>query len=365
MYVVIMAGGGGTRLWPLSKPERPKPFLPLLGEESLLQRTVSRLLSGPELGLSGGDITVVTDRRYAVMVHEQLPQVRVLGEPLGRNTAAAIALATTAIERGDDEVMAVLPADHHLDPEREGAFREVLAAAESELASGVFDIEDPLVTLGVRPTRPAPEFGYLLPDEAYRQGPESGHRLVAYKLRAFEEKPAIGRASELFATYGVAWNAGMFLWRRRAIRAALERYTGILTLIGTAAGSPAALESAYDRVTPISIDHAVMEGAASDGRVVMGALDVGWTDLGNWTSLLEALDGQGGATGRVVPPGEPLELADDDLAVRSIDGRLVLERGPSGTMASELPMAHLAHALSQAAAVEALLERVHAQESRS
>ncbi|HEY7737153.1 MAG TPA: sugar phosphate nucleotidyltransferase [Candidatus Limnocylindrales bacterium] len=365
MYVVIMAGGGGTRLWPLSRPERPKPFLPLLGDESLLQRTVARLLDGNELDLAGSDITVVTDRRYAVMVHEQLPGVRVLGEPLGRNTAAAIALATTAIDRPDEEVMAVLPADHHMDPEREGMFRGVLADAERELAEGAFDIEDPLVTLGVQMTRPATEYGYLVPDESRRQGPETGHRLVAYRLSAFEEKPPLGRAQELYAKYGVAWNAGMFLWRRRAIRAALERYTGLLTLIATAVHSPAALESAYDRLTPISIDHAVMEGAASDGRVVMGALDVGWSDLGNWTALLEAIAGPGSGIGRVVPPGEALELDGDDLAVRSIDGKLVLEHGPGGTMASDLPMAHLAHARARAGAIEALLDRVQAQETQA
>jgi mannose-1-phosphate guanylyltransferase len=365
MYVVIMAGGGGTRLWPLSRPERPKPFLPLLGDESLLQRTVTRLLEGPELGLTGADITVVTDRRYAVMVHEQVPNVRVLGEPLGRNTAAAIALATTAIERPDEEVMAVLPADHHMDPAREADFRRVLLDADRELANGAFDVEEPLVTLGVRPTRPATEFGYLLPDESQRHGPDTGHRLVAYRLRAFEEKPALARANELYATYGVAWNAGMFLWRRRAIREALGRYTSLLTMIGTATHSPAALESAYDRLTPISVDHAVMEGAASDGRVVMGSLDVGWSDLGNWTSLLEAFGGAQAGTGRVVPPGEALELEERDLVIRSVDGQLVLERGPSSTMTSELPMAHLVDAQGQAAAVEALLDRVHAQESRT
>jgi mannose-1-phosphate guanylyltransferase len=251
-----------------------------------------------------------------------------------------------------------------MDPGREGVFRAVLAAAERELAKGAFDIEDPLVTLGVQMTRPATEYGYLLPDETRRHGPETGHALVAYPLRAFEEKPAPARAQDLYSTYGVAWNAGMFLWRRRAIRAALERYTGLLTLIGTAAHSASALEGAYDRLTPISIDHAVMEGAASDGRVVMGALDVGWSDLGNWTALLEAIAGPGAGVGRVVPPGEVLELDGDDLAVRSVDGRLVLEQGPGGTMVSDLPMAHLANARGHASAITALLDRVQAQETR-
>ena len=93
MYVVILAGGGGTRLWPLSRPETPKPFLPLLGDESLLQRTVARIVGHPELGIESGDITVVTDQRYVTLIRTQCPGVRVIAEPIGRNTAPAIALA--------------------------------------------------------------------------------------------------------------------------------------------------------------------------------------------------------------------------------------------------------------------------------
>ena len=110
MYAVIMAGGGGTRLHPLSRPERPKPFLPLLGAESLLQATARRLG-----GLTDGDVTVVTDRRYEAIVRDQLPSASILVEPMGRNTAAAIALVTAAVDRDDDDVMLVLPADAHID----------------------------------------------------------------------------------------------------------------------------------------------------------------------------------------------------------------------------------------------------------
>lgn len=226
MYAVIMAGGGGTRLHPLSRPERPKPFLPLVDGESLLQATAARLSGVTD------DITIVTDGRYERLVREQLPNAAVLLEPMGRNTAAAIALATLAIERVDDAVMLVLPADAWIEPADVDLFRDVLRDAELELAGGAFDIADPLVTLGIQVQRPATEYGYLIPDTTRSQGTESGHRLTAYPVRAFREKPNREDAVRLAGEAGVAWNAGMFLWRRRAIRAALGRYTGLLQSLG-------------------------------------------------------------------------------------------------------------------------------------
>ena len=158
MYAVILAGGGGTRLWPLSRPERPKPFLPLLGDESLLQRTVSRIAPL----VREGDVYCVTERRYGQLVRDQVPDVRLIVEPGGRNTAAAIALATALIDRPDDEVMLVLPADQWI--EREDEFRDIVSVAVERLATGVFDIEEPLVTLGIQPSYPSTDYGYLRPD---------------------------------------------------------------------------------------------------------------------------------------------------------------------------------------------------------
>ncbi|OGO54040.1 MAG: hypothetical protein A2V84_09660 [Chloroflexi bacterium RBG_16_70_13] len=356
MYVVILAGGGGTRLWPLSRPETPKPFLPLLGDRSLLQRTVDRITGHPELPIDPDDICVVTDRRYAQLVRDQLPGIRILGEPSGRNTAAAIALAAIHLERPDDEVMIVLPADHLI--EREDQFRGVLVAAAS-LAESAFDIESPLVTLGIRVTRPATEYGYLMPDI---DAGATLHGLRAYPLRAFEEKPNQGRAQALLAEPGVAWNAGIFAWRRRAIVDALTRYTGLTTLLGSFASSEAGLAAAYDQLRPVSIDHAVMEGAASDRRVVMVGMDVGWDDLGSWTALLHAIGGLG--TGSVIQPSEPAEAIGDDLIVERIDGRLVVTPGPRGILASS-PLALLRGAASGRAAVEALIDRVTSWEDRS
>jgi mannose-1-phosphate guanylyltransferase len=361
MYAVILAGGGGTRLWPLSRPETPKPFLPLLGDESLLQLTVDRLVGHPELPLTRGDITVVTDRRYAGLVRGQLAGVHVLAEPVGRNTAAAIALATLAIDRPADDVMVVLPADHVFAPEKEPVFRGVLRDAERELARGAFEIEAPLVTLGVEPTRPASEYGYLIPDERRSQGSHTGHALAAYPLKAFEEKPSVERATQLRNDPGTAWNAGIFLWQRGAIHAALVRYTGLITLLGPVVGSENGLLTAYERAMPVSIDRAVMESAASDHHVVMGSMAVGWNDLGSWTQLLAEI-GAGGE-GRVVQPNDSATAAAGDLVIERSDGRLALEPGPR-TISGPGPSALLAGAASFRPQVEALVERVATWEGR-
>jgi mannose-1-phosphate guanylyltransferase len=362
MYVVVMAGGGGTRLWPLSRPERPKPFLPLLGEETLLQATVRRLLDGPELGdLKRSDIAVVTDRRYGALVREQLGGVRIVTEPHGRNTAAAIALATLTIDRDDDEVMVVLPADHRIDPEREGVFRGVLAAAADGLAGwSPFGVEDPLVTLGVQPTHAATEYGYLVP--RYEDGEEI-QGLQAYPLRAFEEKPEPVRARDLFDSGGVAWNAGMFLWRRRAIRAALEKYTSLAMILGQGLRSDIALRAAYDRIQPLSIDYAVMEGAARDRRVVMASLDVGWSDLGGWPALLQALGRP--VDGGVLASGQEADTGEGDLLVeRTADG-LAVRAAPGGRMTAERPVALLRGAADALPIVQDLLDRCAAAEARA
>lgn len=365
MYAVILAGGGGTRLWPLSRPETPKPFLPLLGDRSLLQLTVDRLVGRAELPLGVADVSVVTDRKYARLIHEQVPGVRVIAEPAGRNTAAAVALATIAIERPDDDVMLVLPADQLIASEREGVYRSVLRDAERELARGAFDVESPLVTLGIHPTRPATEYGYLIPDVNHRQGRGFGttHNLDAYLLRAFEEKPDADRAVQLRNDPGVAWNAGIFLWRRHAIHDAIGTYTSLLTLLQPYAYSEAGLQSAYDQIVrPLSIDRAVMEGAAADGKVVMGAMDVGWDDLGSWTQLIRAIGGTG--DGRVVGPGTAAEASAADLVVERIDGRLVLGAGPRAILAPS-PTALLSGAAAGREAIEALIERVSAWEERA
>jgi len=358
MYAVVMAGGGGTRLWPLSRPETPKPFLPLIGERSLLQRTVDRIVGHPELELKAEDVAVVTERRYGPLVRDQLPGVHVIAEPMGRNTAAAIALATLRFPRDPAEVMVVLPADAWIDPERDGVYRKVLAGVANLARDGSFGIEAPLVTLGVQAERPATEYGYLIPD-VFSGAEVDG--IQTYPLLGFEEKPTLDRAGYLYSQKGVAWNAGIFLWQREAIREAIDRYTGLMTMIGTVSTSESGLKAAYDRLMPVSIDHAVMEGAAKDRRVLMGSMSVGWSDLGSWTQLLAAIGGTG--TGRVVPPNEPARAEAADLAVERHDGRLAVSDGPRDILAPS-PVALLEGAAARREPIDQLVARVAEWEDR-
>jgi mannose-1-phosphate guanylyltransferase len=350
MYAVILAGGGGTRLWPLSRPDRPKPFLPLLGERTLLRATFDRvrpLLDGP------GDVVVVVDRRHLELVREELPEVppaNVLAEPTGRNTGPAIALAAVAVERPDDDVMVVLPADHLvLD---EGTFRAILARA-----AGVAGAADcPLVTLGITPTGPETGYGYIVPGGARA---EEG----AHAVRRFVEKPPADVAASLVAGPDpAAWNAGIFLWRRDTILAALGASAPDILAAARAGaeGGPAALDAAYATLRATSIDYAVLEPASVAGRVAMLRADVGWSDLGSWSALRDALVARAGQAGEpvgAVGSGPRRDIGSDGTLVLAGD-RLVVTLGLHDTIVVDTPDALLVCAADRSQEVRGIAEEL-------
>ncbi len=368
MYAVILAGGGGMRLRPLSRPDLPKPFLPLLGTDSLIRQTVDRITAedGEPL-LSHNDIYVVADERYVDLVRHQtgLPRENMLGEPHGRNTGPAVALATIAIDQPADEVMVVLPADHDI---RDAVtFRGVLRGAAEVAASPDPDTGLlPLVILGIRPTGPETGYGYIVParEAVVRHGLAVHPVRKFHQVQQFVEKPDRERAAELLDQQGggTAWNAGIFVWRRDAIRRALEAHAPQLLADVEAAWDPQTRrldEERYAAVEGIAIDRAVLERAAStDAKdrsvVLMAGMDVGWSDLGSWTALLEAL-GAGGVEARVVEAGQRAVTSPDDLLVRGYP--LIATVAGGGSMTAYEPTAVLRGAARFKPVVDELIRR--------
>jgi mannose-1-phosphate guanylyltransferase len=362
MYAVILAGGGGTRLWPLSRPDRPKPFLRLLGDRTLLRTTYERLV--PDL-LGPADVMVVTDRRYAALVREELPELdraQVLGEPAARNTAAAIAYAAAAIERSPDDVMIVVPADHLV--RDEGTFRALLReAVELAAASGPGSGAPSLVTLGIDPTGPETGYGYIVAAGQPRPGSAGGG---ARAVSRFVEKPSTEAAAALLAGPDpAAWNAGIFVWRRDAIRAALMAHapdiaTDVEAGVAASASDPAVLEAAYATLRSTSIDYAVMEPAARSGEVAMLRADIGWSDLGSWEALRDALVAEARAAGVLegaVGVGERRDRGSTSTLVMS-GGRLVVTIGLRDTIVVDTPDALLVCAADRSQEVRAVAEEL-------
>lgn len=280
LYAVIMAGGIGSRFWPKSRRARPKQFLDVFGETTLIQDTVARLgdLVPPERCL------VVTHERYVAQTQEQLPDVparNILAEPQSRNTAPCIAFAAaTLLKRDPEATMMVLPADH--DIRNTARFLEVLrVAVEKAQTPGA------LVTIGLHPTYPATGYGYIQfdgPTEHLYDAP------AAYPVRTFAEKPDQATAERFIDSGDFLWNSGIFIWRADTIWHNLEQFLpeawqAFQPLFHAAASAePQAIENAYELSPKISIDYGVMERAQSV-FVVPGSF--GWSDVGDWMAVYD------------------------------------------------------------------------------
>ncbi len=280
-YAVIMAGGSGTRFWPLSRRTRPKQLLTLLGTKTLLEETVDRVRS------------VIPPERIYVFTNEilksqcirrlrRIPRRQIVAEPAARNTAPTIGLAAHEILRRDpDGIMVVLPADHVI---REAArFRHILRAA-CRWASK----EGRSVTVGIKPTRPDTGYGYIR--KGRRIGSVAGEGIFA--VERFTEKPPPATARKYVASGRYLWNGGIFVWRATTLLANLRRHkpqmAGLLARIASAGGAraPRAFRRMFPRLEKVSIDYAVME-KVSNCFVVEA--DVGWSDVGSWAVVHELL----------------------------------------------------------------------------
>jgi mannose-1-phosphate guanylyltransferase len=281
-HPVILAGGRGTRFWPLSRKKRAKQLLALDGKQTMIQQTVARLL--PLASTKKFWIITNSDLRPAILKQlPKLPKTQVLAEPAGRNTAPAIGLAAFLLLREDpDAILGMFPSDHVIADERR--YRETLQQGIELAAAG-----ENIVVLGIRPTRPETGYGYI------EAGSPFGNAL---RVRRFTEKPDSAKASEFLTAGNYFWNSGMFLWSARtlanALREHLPKTAPLLEQIAANYGTgkfARTLARLYPKCENISIDYAVLEPRSAKGEragnIFCLPADFGWNDLGSWTALHE------------------------------------------------------------------------------
>jgi mannose-1-phosphate guanylyltransferase len=318
-YAVIMAGGGGTRLWPISRRDRPKQLLPLIADESLFQTTVKRLE-----GLFAADhIFVVTVANQVDGLKQQAPEIpseNYLIEPAPKGTASVIGLAAAILyKRDSNAVMAILPSDHYI--RNKDLFHLFLRIA-TDVAR-----DDYLVTLGISPTYPATGYGYIQRGDTL---PEK-YPYPVYRVKRFKEKPGEAAAREMIRGGDHSWNSGMFIWKAERILAEMSRQMPSLRLaveeVSKAFGTPE-YDSIIDKIWPKlnveTIDYGIMEQA--DRVAVLPAGGLEWSDVGSWESLFDVLIPD--EDGNIVFSGHHMGLdTHNSLVYGNRDGRLVVTIG--------------------------------------
>ncbi|HRL10623.1 MAG TPA: sugar phosphate nucleotidyltransferase [Aggregatilineales bacterium] len=319
-YAMILAGGGGTRMWPLSRKTMPKQLLALTGDQSMLRISVERLspLFPPE------NVYVVTGRQLEDAIRAELPEIpaqNIIIEPYGRDNAAATGLGLSVIHKRDRQAtVAILTADHHI-AKRE-KFREVLRHAYRMAQN------DRVITLGISPTYPATSFGYI------QQGRKIAgmDEFTVYESLGFKEKPNAVTATKFLASGNFTWNSGMFIWKTTKAMAEFQRQQpvmyGLLEQLGEAIDTPAydaVLAEVWEKMPKISIDYAIMEGAEN---LAVIPVDIGWSDVGSWSSLFEVLPlDQYGNSFKGIKGGNPDPIILDTRDTLVLSDRLTVTIG--------------------------------------
>jgi len=334
LYAVILSGGSGTRFWPLSRHLYPKQLLRILGDKTLIQQTMHRILHC----VPASQVLISTNSAQADSIRVQLAEWKeeishnFVIEPEARNTAPAIALAAIELVRRDPQaVMLVLPADHVIKGDRKFQAAVALGAKLAE--------DGHLVTFGIKPVRPETGYGYVQPNRRARLASRGG--LVGYPVGRFVEKPDAKTAARYLQAGNYYWNSGIFAWRASTILEELMRYQPAmargLRKIGALMNSDAtgsAVAHVYRRLTPVSIDQGVMEHSS---RAAVIPVDFAWSDVGSWSSLEEVA--QRDQSGNVVS-GRVVDLDSRD-SILYADRRLVATIGLSGMVVVDTPDATL------------------------
>ena len=353
---VILSGGSGTRLWPLSRQEYPKQLLPLLDDHSLLQNTVLRLQ-----GVSGvAPPLVICNQSHRFIVAEQLrrierPASAIILEPVGRNTAPAVAVAALQARRnGEDPIMAIMPSDHVIADE--AAFLAALGTGIGLAEQGM------LVTFGIVPDRPETGFGYIRRGAEAAPAKDSDGAPPAFAVERFVEKPDRGTAERYLASGAYTWNSGMFLFKASVILAELERLCPDILEACRAALAQAQTdldfirleEKSFSSCRAESIDYALMEKTS---RAVVIPLDAGWNDVASWQALWQL--GTPDGAGNVLKGDVLARDCRDNLFFSS--SRLVAALGVESLVVVETPDAVLVADRDQAQRVKEIAEQLKAE----
>ena len=354
-YAMIMAGGSGTRLWPLSRKSRPKQLLRIFGKSCLLELAVKRL---QEL-VPSENIYILTNAAYVEAVRKdlsELPAENVIGEPVGRDTANAIGLAAAILNKKDPQaVMGVFTADHVIEP------IEVFSRTVSRAFELAEKHSESLITFGIKPTWAHTGLGYVQTGESVTSDDDD---YQAFKVRSFKEKPSNELAQEYLDSGNYYWNSGMFVWQARTILEQLrqflpESYKALQEIAadwGTDGGEKT-LQRIFPTLQKISIDYAVMEKAQN---VLMVALPCQWVDMGSWPVLAEILSAD--PKGNVSSAGH-VELVDskNNVIVSEDDNHLLALIGLQDVVVVHSHEATLVCHKSQAQAVKDLVVRLEQQ----